>query len=322
MRTVIAVDIGGTKLSAAVVKENGEVLNSYRVPTNRDGGPEWMVSQIENCIDRLLEGRACSPEAIGIGFGGPVDYARQEILDSLHVQGWGGFPLVARLRDRYGLPCVVDNDANTGALGEARYGAGRRYRFLLYYTVSTGVGGGIIIDGKPYRGANSQAGELGHVPIHADGPECTCGFRGCVESLCSGLAIARRAKERLVLQGGSGSRLGVLMDEKGDITAQDVFQAAAGGDPLAAEVVEETRKYLVAGIVGAVNVLDPEVVIIGGGVSLAGDQLFRGLTEWVSSKLVIPGRRRIPVLPAGLKGDSVLLGAAALATDLLSRATR
>ncbi len=242
-------------------------------------------------------------QSVGVGFGGPVDFERQRIINSTHVEGWDDVPLPKILKDEIGLPVVVDNDANLGALGEFTFGAGRGRQSMVYYTVSTGIGGGIILDGDIYRGANGNAGELGHVPILVDRPRCVCGNVGCLEALCSGPAIARRAHKRM--KGVSPH-----------LTAKDVFDAARRGNRIAAEIVEETADYLGMGIAATINTLAPDVVVVGGGVSKAGRILFDPLRKSVKRRVMPVHRRDLRIVPAKRGDNAVLLGAIVLARRL------
>lgn len=181
----LIIDIGGAKFTVALF-EGETMVRRQSYQTNREGGREWMLREIEAIAK---EWRAEHPfDRCGVGFGGPVDFSRQRVALSTHVPGWADFPLAAYLEASLGVPVMIDNDANLGALGESRYGAGRGFLPLFYMTLSTGIGGGLILeDGRIYRGADSWAGEIGHITLHPDGPECLCGARGCFERMCSGL---------------------------------------------------------------------------------------------------------------------------------------
>lgn len=222
--------------------------------------------------------------AIGVGFGGPVDVAHGVILRSHHVSAWDGFPLRETLTARFGAPVTLDNDANAGALGEARFGAGRGHQQLLYVNVGTGIGAGIIVDGRIHRGAHGLAGEIGHVTVFRDGRRCDCGKRGCLEAYASGRAI-----------GGP-----------------DVTRAASGGDAGARQKLDDAARWLAIGIGAAVNVLNPSAVIVGGGVSEAGELLLGPLRRYLAGELM-PGMPAPLVLKAALGYDAGVIGALALA---------
>jgi glucokinase len=296
---ILAVDIGGTRFRVAAVDRSGRLQRVVRRKTNVAGGATWMIEQVLDIGERLS--RDFGFQALGIGFGGPVDYEGQRILNSTHVPGWDNVALADLLGDALGVPAVVDNDANVGAVGEFTFGAGQNLSSIVYYTISTGIGGGIIIDGKVYRGANGNAGELGHVPILKGRPLCACGNRGCLEALCSGPAIAKR-----------GTR---AMRQKG-LTAKDVFDAARTGQVAAQHVVDETVAFLGMGIATTINTLAPEAVVIGGGVSRAGLILFQPLRTCVRQRVMPVHRGSVRILQAKRGDNAVLLGAASMAQDL------
>ena len=308
---ILAVDIGGTNYSLALGTPGGRILKRTTGSTDRSGGAAWMIERILKVGRRLI---ASSPEAVsacGISFGGPVDFASQRIVNSTHVAGWDNLAIPETIQRDLGIPAVVDNDANAGALGELTFGAGRGCRHLVYYNIGTGIGAGIIIDGEIYRGANGNAGELGHVTVLPDGPLCDCGNRGCLEALCSGTAIGRRGEEAVRRQPGRGS--GILRAAGGPVTARAVFDAARTGDRLALDLVNETCRYLGMGVAAAMNALAPEAVVVGGSVAKAGRVLFEPLRERADRFLMPVHRPHLRILPARLKGNSGLLGAVALA---------
>ena len=279
--STLAIDIGGTKFSMAVFEGDSKRERASRA-TDREGGREWMLDQIA-AIARDWMGRY-QLRRCGIGFGGPVEFDKQRIALSTHVGGWSNFDLPQHLESALGLRPVMDNDANAGALGEALYGAGRGFRPLFYMTLSTGIGGGIITNGETiYRGADSYAGELGHIVIRPDGPECLCGWRGCFERVCGGLWLERdygRHAEEL------------LRDS--DFVARYVVDLAMG-------------------LKAAIMLLNPARIVIGGGISKAGDALFVPLRAELRRQFTDWSRARIDVVPAALGDDSVLYGAMALA---------
>lgn len=278
--TTFAVDIGGTKFTVAVFAGERMIARESRA-TDREGGRDWMIGQI------LEIGRQWRDEyqfnVCGIGFGGPVDFESQRVVTSTHVGGWGDFDLAGALGTELRVPVIMDNDANAGALGEALFGAGRDFDPLFYMTLSTGIGGGIVTEGQLLRGADSYAGEIGHLTIRPDGPECLCGARGCFERMCCGLWLERdhgRAAKELMTDSAFVSRY----------------------------VVD-----LALGLKSAIMLLNPARVVIGGGIPKAGDALFVPLREELRRQITSWSRARIDVVPAALGDDSVLYGALALA---------
>ncbi|MEZ5400004.1 MAG: ROK family protein [Bryobacteraceae bacterium] len=277
----LAIDIGGTKYSLALF-EDGAMVRRHSEPTDREGGRDWMLSRIGQVA------RGWSFERCGVGFGGPVLFDRQQVALSTHVGGWSDFRLTAHLEETLGVPVVMDNDANVGALGESLHGAGRGYDPLFYMTLSTGIGGGMIGGGRVHRGADSYAGEIGHVVIDPAGPECLCGAHGCYERLCCGLWLerdyGRPAKELL-------------------------------RDPA---FVERYVRHLAAGLKVVLMLWNPARIVIGGGIPKAGDGLFLPLRAELGRQMTAWSRARVDVAPAALGDDSVLWGACELAKMELS----
>ncbi len=317
-KTLLALDFGGTKLTAGLARM-GEPrwVARGQVPSPPGADAASDRERILALARRLLDEAEACPAAVGVSFGGPVDAAQGRVFLSHHVPGWEDFPLAAWLQGELGVPAAVDNDANLGALGEGRFGAGQGCASLLYVTVSTGVGGGWVVDGRVYHGADSLAGEIGHMTVQPGGPLCTCGRRGCVEALAAGPAIARRAKERL----RADPRAGALLREavRGDVeavTAREVSQAAEAGDPLAWEVLEEAARALGMGVGAAIVLMNPQRVVVGGGVSKAGERYFAAVREAARAH-VLPGMT-VDIVPAALGDDAPLWGAVALAEQLLA----
>jgi glucokinase len=229
---------------------------------------------------------------------------------------WSEFPIVDLLGDRFGVPVKLENDANAAAVGEYIYGAGRGHRNIFYLTVSTGIGGGLIIDGELYHGISTAAGEIGHTIIQPEGVLCNCGSRGCLETICSGVHIARRARERL--EKGEASILSGMVTNAEFITARTVVDAVRQGDSLATAIWDETCHFLAIGIANAISLLAPEIVIVGGGVAAAGDLLFVQLRERVPHFVSMVPADKINIVPARLGTESGLYGAVAIARELVS----
>lgn len=303
MSWYLGLDFGGTKLAVGLADESGRLLARRRAPTNGEGGPEAALATMRALVAELGQ-PGLDLAGVGVSFGGPVTPDRQRSLVSHHGPGWENYPLVDRIQANWPVPVEMDNDANAAALGEARFGAARGYRNVLYLTVSTGIGGGIVLDGHLYRGARGLAGEVGHTVVAPDGPLCPCGKRGCVEALAAGPMIARAYAEKAGLSAPP--------------TAEEVFQRAANDDPLARIVLDRAIDGLGLGIANAINLLDPDVVVIGGGVSNAGDALFVPLRAAVHRYAEPSPPDAVRIVPAAL-GDAVgILGAIALVVDRIS----
>jgi glucokinase len=277
---ILAIDIGGTKFSMALFDGDRMVRRDSRA-TDAEGGREWMVARIAEIATAWK--REFAIEGCGIGFGGPVNFAAQRVVLSTHVGGWRDFDLCGFVTDVTGAPAIMDNDANVGAIGEAEFGAGKGCSPLFYMTLSTGIGGGIYDAGRVWRGADSYGGEIGHLTIRPDGPECLCGSRGCFERMCCGLWLqrdhGRSAKELL---------------EDPDFVARYAVDLAMG-------------------LKAAVMLLNPERIVIGGGISKAGDRLFVPLRAELRRQVTSWSGARLDVVPAQLGDDSVLYGALKLA---------
>ena len=278
--TTLAIDIGGTKFSVAAFAGD-EMIRRESRRTDKEGGREWMLGQIE-AVAREWR-RDLRFDQCGVGFGGPVNFGRQRVARSTHVGGWQDFPLAAHLQGLLGVPVVMDNDANVGAIGEAVYGAGVGCDPLFYMTLSTGIGGGIWSNGDIWRGADSYAGEIGHITIRPGGPECLCGARGCFERVCSGLSLERDYGKPAI----------ELMRD--------------------AEFVRRYVVDLALGLKACIMLLNPARIVIGGGIGKAGDALFDPLRAELGRQITSWSRATIDVAPAKLADDSVLYGALKLA---------
>lgn len=315
MTLTIGVDIGGTKVAGGVVDATGQILEQHRVTTPaRDAlaTTDAIVAVIEE-----LRSRHDDIEAVGLGIAGFVDTARSIVYFAPNLLGWRDGPLRAEVEKRVGLPVVVENDANAAAWGEARFGAGREETCIVCVTLGTGVGGGIIVDRHLFRGGFGVAAEIGHIQMVEGGRPCGCGQRGCWEQYASGGALVREARERAeehraeaeVLLGlGDGTPQG--------IAGQHVTEAAHLGDPVAVGAFNTLGHWVGQGLADLAAVLDPEVFILGGGVSEAGDVLLEPTRKAYEELLTGRGRRPLAeVVPAQLGNDAGLVGAADLARD-------
>jgi glucokinase len=310
----LALDVSNSKTLVGLCSADGRVLQTKRLVRTSDEA-EGYCREIRELVRELRQefpeafGRV---QACGVAFGGPVD--REGRILSMHVPGWEGVALGERIAEWTARPVWVENDARCGALGEWTFGAGRGCTDLVFMTHSTGMGGGIISGGRLLRGARGLAGELGHFPVRPEGPPCGCGGRGCLEVLCSGLAIARRAGEALAASPEAAPILARYARPDGTLPgAREVFLAAAAGDAVAAQVLQEVIADLGRGLAGIFNALDPQRILLGGGVPLAGEALFRPLRQAMQPYVMASRRRDFDVRPAALGEYAVLLGAAVVA---------
>ena len=322
VRLRAGVDIGGTNQSVVVAGDDGAVLGRYRRRTPPGGAARDVL---DNVRAMLREGVAVAGgslagsvhlAAIGVGFGGPVDLQRGVVIDSHHVPGWTDFPLRQTLEQELGAPVTVENDANAGALGEAVYGAGKGHALVLYVNVGTGIGGGIVLDGRVLHGRNGLAGEIGHVTVVPGGPECACGKHGCLEAIASGPSIARLAREWVAERDGMGGA--ILRLAGGDVravTSSHVFRAAADGDSDAVALVQRVAGAIGLALGNAANLLDPSIMVIGGGVASVGDLLLQPVRTAMAQHL-LPTLPAPPVVPAALGYDAGAMGALAMSFQI------
>ncbi len=305
-RYLVGHDIGGTKLAVVIADWDGNILHKIRRPTDAKRGPEAVVATLVDMTREAMAHISLFPAdvaGVGVSCGGPLDTETGVVYAPPNLPGWEEVPLKAWLEKALSLPAFVENDANASALAEWSFGAGRGFRHMVYMTMSTGIGGGIILDGRLYRGPNDTAGEVGHMTIVEGGPSCGCGKRGCLESLCSGPSIARRAREKALATPGT------LMVEMADgdlerITAETVMAAARRNDPAAREIVDETARYMAVGLGNIVNILNPEIIVIGTILVKARDLLLEPIRSYLQSETWSRVYDTVRVVPAGL-GDSV-----------------
>lgn len=303
---VVAVDLGGTQIRSALIDGKGEILARAERETLAQEGPELVIKRIEACIRDVARGG----EAISIAAPGPLNPWKGIIHQAPNLPGWRDVPLADILRHTFELPVYLNNDANLAALGEHRFGAGQEVDDLIYLTISTGIGGGIISQGRLLLGANGLAAEVGHMILEPEGPPCGCGGRGHLESLASGPAIARRAVEEIE-KGIETSITRLVEEELKKVTAKVVAQAAHEGDPLANSIFKEAGFYIGLGIANLLHTLNPQLVILGGGVSKAGDLLFEPIRATVRARTMLSYQEGLRIVTAALRDDVGLLGAAA-----------
>ena len=312
MRYIVGIDVGGTNIVVGTVAEDGsEVLGLVSQPTLAEQGADAVVARIVKLARAsMAEARGREIAGVGIGSPGPLDTKTGVVLLTPNL-GWINMPLRDRVASALGLPATLDNDANCAIFGEWWRGAARGVHHVVGLTIGTGIGGGIVLGGQIYHGASDIAGEIGHMTIDANGRRCKCGNDGCLEAYASGPAIAARAVEGIA----SGAETALPQYVGGDlsrITAQVVYEAAHDGDAYALEMVRETAKLLGAGVANIVNIFNPEIVVICGGVTLAGEKLFGPLRSEVQRRAFKPAWEVCRIVPGVLTGTAGVYGAAAV----------
>ena len=312
---VLAVDLGGTQLRAAVVDAQGQLLSRARADTLAREGAEAVIARVRQTARAALEQ---SPRkdvvAIGLSGPGPINPQTGVIYTAPNMPGWENVPIAELLADEFGMLCFAGNDGNLAALGEGKFGAGRGCNDLVYLTISTGIGSGVISSGMLIVGKDGLAVEAGHIILEPNGPRCGCGNYGCLESLASGTSIARIVEEHL-----ARGEVSSLQAQRGQVTAKLVEEHARQGDALAAEVFQRAATYIGLGIASLINLFNPEVVILGGSVTNAGELLFGPVRAVALSRSMPMLRQGVRIVVAEL-GDNVgLLGAAVYAFERLKK---
>lgn len=302
---ILGLDIGGTKLAAGVVDDDGSTLASATTPTRPNDGVDAVLDRLLKLGRSVLDAAGIAiPRAVGIGCGGPLDRVDGVLESPPLLPGWHRVPVVAIVRDSFAAPAYLDNDGAAAAMAEHWYGAGHGSLTMLYLTVSTGIGGGAVLDGRPYRGASDNGCEFGHIGVVRNGRRCLCGRSGCLEAYASGTSIASRARE--ALRDGAPSS---LCQGSGLITAADVVDAARCGDPFATNLWEDTTALLGSALVDLANIFEPERIVLGGGVTKAGRLLFDPCAEIVRQE----ARSPVLITPSKLGENVGIIGAAVVA---------
>lgn len=313
---VVGVDMGGTKILSAVIDAEGNILSTAKIPTKADKGPSIVIDRIAESIQRAVDKSgvvAASIQAVGIGAPGPLDPATGVVIFAPNLR-WKDVRLKEELEARVNIPTFVDNDVNVGTLGEHVFGAGKGFQNVVGIFVGTGIGGGIILQGELFHGASKTAGEIGHIIVKAGGPRCGCGTRGCLEALASRTAMAKQF-QKAILKKGQKSVISELTD--GDlktVRSGVLAKAIRLNDKLTLKVIKKATKYLGIGIGSIVNFLNPEMIILGGGVVEALDDTFLNDIRAAAEKYALPNTLNgVQIVPAKLGDNSGILGAAALA---------
>ncbi len=318
---VLSVDIGGTKIMTAIFSAEGRMLAKEVCPTLADEGLEEVIQRLFSAIDGLLNQNNMVPSqlaGIGIAAAGIIDSRRGLITVSPNLPDWHNVPLKEIVRERFQVDTFLVNDACSAALGEHCFGAGRGVNNLVLLTLGTGVGGGIIIGGELYEGATGSAGEIGHMVIDVNGPECGCGNRGCLEALASGRAISRDIINR-IKKGEESSLVEIVRGETENITAEQVGTAARGGDPLALDVLSRAAGYLGMAMTNLINIFNPEMIVLGGGMAELGALFIDPAIRMVAERAFPVSAQAVKIVTAQLGNEAGVYGAAAY---VLNKGTR
>lgn len=311
----IGIDVGGTNVKIALVDDNGKIIYSNSVPTYAKMGYEYTVNNIKQAIKDLMKETNTTPsdiEGIGFDFPGQVDCKTGVVKLAPNIPGWVNVPIAQMIEDEFHIPTRIDNDVRCAALGELKFGAGRGCENFICITVGTGIGSGIVINGKVVRGATNAAGELGHIKLQMnDGPICGCGDTGCLEAFASGPAIVAMAQE--YIKGGKSTKFREMAAvEGGEITPYMVAKAAEEGDPVAKRIFEIVGEYIGIGLTSVINLLNPERVIIGGGVAESGELLLGPIRKTIKERAMVVAGNAVEIVPAQLGNSAGVIGASML----------
>ncbi len=313
----IGIDIGGTKIAGALVDESGQIVNELRVPTPVED-PAALVDAVVGVIRELR----ADHEVLGAGvaMAGFIDAAQSAVIYGTNF-GWKNYPLKAEIEAKLDIPVIIENDANAAAWAEYRFGAGKGFQHMVMLTLGTGVGGAVIVDGRMLRGGFGVAGELGHMRVVPNGVECGCGQHGCIESYASGTALVRTARELVASGDPLGARLGELAEQAGELTGVQVYEAILEGDAGARKLLADVGSWTGQAIASLSAILDPQIVVIGGGVSAAGELLLGSIRDSYRKHMPAAGfRPELKIVTAEFVNDAGVVGAADLArVSLASR---
>jgi glucokinase len=306
----IGVDIGGTTTKAALVGEGPSVLRRGQFPMDCSEEPGAAVEKLSVLLRELQAESEGSDLPVGVGCAGLVDSKSGVVRTSPNLPVWRNVPLVEMLHRELGTEAVLDNDANVFSIGEGLYGAAKDVEYAVFMTLGTGVGGGLKLEGRMYTGSCGFAGEIGHVTIDPDGPICSCGNRGCLESLVGSARIVQRARSLIEEEGREHEWLSSEMTSLDELSARDVGRAALDNNEIAVRVFAEVGEYVGTALAGVVNLLNPEMVVIGGGVANAGAPLFQAVRATVTRRAMGPSSECVRIVPAKLGEDAGVIGAA------------
>lgn len=310
----IGIDVGGTNVKIALVDGEGKIIYSNSVPTYAQMGYEYTVNNIKQAIRDLMKETntdAKEIEGIGFDFPGQVDYKTGVVKLAPNIPGWVNVPIAQMIEEEFNIPTRIDNDVRCAALGELKFGAGKGCENFVCITVGTGIGSGLVINGQLVRGAANAAGEIGHIKLQMNGgPICGCGDTGCLEAFASGPSIVAMAQE--YLKGGKSTKFREMAGADGEITPYIVAKAAEAGDPVAKRIFEIVGTYIGMGLVSVINLLNPEKVIIGGGVAAAGDLLLDPIRKTIKERAMVVAGNSVEIVPAELGNSAGVIGASML----------
>ena len=310
----VGIDVGGTNVKIALVDGEGKIIYSNSVPTYAQMGYEYTVNNIKQAIRDLMKETntdAKEIEGIGFDFPGQVDYKTGVVKLAPNIPGWINVPIAQMIEEEFNIPTRIDNDVRCAALGELKFGAGKGCENFVCITVGTGIGSGLVINGQLVRGAANAAGEIGHIKLQMNGgPICGCGDTGCLEAFASGPSIVAMAQE--YLKGGKSTKFREMAGADGEITPYIVAKAAEAGDPVAKRIFEIVGTYIGMGLVSVINLLNPEKVIIGGGVAAAGDLLLDPIRKTIKERAMVVAGNSVEIVPAELGNSAGVIGASML----------
>ena len=313
----IGIDLGGTFIKGGVINLQGEVVYSTSIDTQAEKGPDGVLGRIAELCQMAVKGAKVSWEqvlCVGVGTPGPLNRRLGMVYTAPNLPGWTDVPVVKVLEAKLNCPVFLENDANAAAYAENWVGAGKGADSMILLTLGTGIGGGVVLGGEVWHGRDDAAGELGHMSINFDGPKCNCGSFGCIEAYASAPATVRRAMQGI--EQGKKTTLKATLDKSGEITAKDIYDAAVAGDEFARSTIEDTGRLLGIAIANFVNIFNPQMVVLFGGLAGAGDMLFGPVKEEVAKRGILPSANTVKILPALLGGNAGIIGAAGCALKI------
>jgi len=317
----VGIDLGGTNIKIGLFDADLKLIQKTSVSTQADMGPDVVIDKMAQTVEQLLTDAAlglAAVAAVGIGTPGPANYSEGVIIQSTNMPTFKNVPICRMLNEKLGKPIIFDNDANVACFGEFSVGAGKGVKDMIFFTLGTGIGGGVVSNGELVHGCDENAAELGHMIIYPDGRTCNCGQRGCVEAYASADSTARRATE--AIQAGADSSLKKVLDEKGRITSKDIYEHLAAGDSLAKEITDGTAKALAITCINMLHTTEPRRIVFAGGMIAAGDILLNRIQQYFDDQIWTLKKEPVEICFATLGEDAGIIGAAALAQHTTSTA--